>query len=121
MIYGDFNEILAGEEHSNYTDSPSTPLGMRDFQNVVPYCSILDLGYHGPWFTWCNKREEGLICQKLGRVLVNDKWLDKFPNSYCVFDSRGCSDHSRRRIMLEAKVIGKRKPFKLMNVLTNLP
>lgn len=56
MINRDFNEILTREDHSNNIDSPST-LGMRNFQDMVRYCSILDLGYHGSLFTWCNKKE----------------------------------------------------------------
>lgn len=31
MIMGDFNEILAGEGHSGYTQTPNLPQGMRDF------------------------------------------------------------------------------------------
>ena len=81
---------------------------------------ILD-GYHGPRFTWCNKREDGLICKKLDRVLVNDSWCTTFPHSYSVFESGGCFDHTRGRIMLEAEAIGGRKPFKFVNVLTTLP
>lgn len=47
MICGDFNEVLDRIEHSNYDVSPFTSLGMKDFRDVVRYCSILDLGYHG--------------------------------------------------------------------------
>lgn len=72
-IIGDFNEILDGEEHSNYEISPFIPVGMRDFQEIVKYCSLVDLSSHGPLYTWGNKREEGgLICKKLDRVLVNE-------------------------------------------------
>lgn len=28
MTCGDFNEVLAGEEHSNYTNAPTTSTGM---------------------------------------------------------------------------------------------
>lgn len=31
MLMGDFNEILEGEEHSEYEISPRIPQGMRDF------------------------------------------------------------------------------------------
>jgi len=121
MLCGDFNEILDGSEHSNYDTSPFTPLGMRDFQEVVRYSSLTDLGYHGPRFTWCNKRENGLICKKLDKVLVNDSWCITFPHSYSVFEAGGCSDHTRGRIMLEAAAIGGRRPFKFVNVLTSIP
>jgi len=75
IIYGDFNEILKGEEHSLYEVNPVIPTGMRDFQDLVRYCSLSDMHGHGPCFTWCNKRNEELICKKLDRVLVNDTWI----------------------------------------------
>lgn len=31
LIFGDFNEILDIEEHSDHTRSPTIPVGMRDF------------------------------------------------------------------------------------------
>lgn len=48
------------------------PSCMRDFQRVVPHCQLTDMGYQGPKFTWCNKREDGVICKKLDIVLMND-------------------------------------------------
>lgn len=65
MIMGDFNEILEGEEHSDFEDAPRIPPGMRDFQEVVRYCSLTDMSFQGPKYTWCNKRADGLICKKL--------------------------------------------------------
>lgn len=96
-------------------------MGMSDFQDTVRHCSITDLGYHGPLYTWCNKRKEGLVCKKLDRVLVNDIWCNVFPRSYSVFKAGGCSDHVRGRITLEAEATRGRKPFKFANVLTKLP
>ena len=121
MICGDFNEILDGSEHSNFDSTQISYAGMRDFQAVIRHCSITDLGYHGPLFTWCNKREEGLVCKKLDRVLVNDSWCNVFPHSYSVFESGGCSDHARGRINLEALARCGRKPFKFVNVLKKIP
>lgn len=77
VIAGDFNEILNGEEHSNFQGVGLSTAGMRDFDNIVQYCSLSDLGYQGPKFTWCNKRDEGIICKKLDRILVNEAWLDR--------------------------------------------
>lgn len=65
MISGDFNEILKGEEHSNYVASSPTQV-MLDYRDVVAYCSLMDLGFQGSRFTWCNKQQEGLICKKVG-------------------------------------------------------
>lgn len=35
MLMGYFNEILEGEEHSSFENSPRIPLGVRYFQDVV--------------------------------------------------------------------------------------
>lgn len=82
IICGDFNEILAGQEHLNYDHSLPITRGMRGLQSLVLHCSMQDLGYQGPLFTWCNKREDGLVCKKLDRVLVNEEWTEKFPQAY---------------------------------------
>lgn len=79
---------LEGEEHSGFECSPRIPLGMREFQDTVRYCKLSDMGYQGPRFTWCNKREQGLICKKLDKVLINEDWLHNMP-SFCVFEPGG--------------------------------
>ena len=121
IIMGDFNEILDGEEHSSYQDSGLTNSGMRDFESIVQYCRLVDLGSQGPKFTWCNKREEGLICKKLDRFLVNDTWLQTQDKSCGVFEAGGCSDHLRGRFHLQTEAVGKRRPFKFTNAVAEMP
>lgn len=121
LIMGDFNESLDGMEHSTFDENPFIPQGMRDFQNTVRYGSLADMGYHGPLFTWCNKRNEGLICKKLDRVLVNEEWNRKFPLSYSKFESGGCSDHLRCRIKVGDDRPRPRGPFKFSNILISSP
>ena len=88
MIMGGFNEILAGREHSEFESTARVPVGMREFQEVTSFCILTDMGYHGPLFTWSNKREEDLICKKLDRVLINEVWLHNL-KAYCVFEPGG--------------------------------
>ncbi|KAF8064721.1 hypothetical protein N665_1171s0002 [Sinapis alba] len=119
MLMGDYNEILDGEEHSEYENTPRVSPGMRDFQDTVRHCQLTDMGYQGPKLTWCNKREEGLICKKLDRVLINEEWLNT-SKAYCVFEPGGCSDHLRCRIQLEVKEGKKIKPFKFTNSIAKM-
>lgn len=61
--------------------------------------------------------------KKLDRVLVNDAWLHVFPQSYSSFEAGGCSDHLRCRVILtgdEGNRIRRHKPFKFVNVFTEL-
>lgn len=117
MVVGDFNETLFNEEHSS--SSGSTP-GMREFQEAVQYCSLLDSTSHGPCFTWNNRRAEGLISKKLDRVLINDHWVQLFPQSYSVFEGGGCSDHLRCRIQLLPQASKPKRPFKFVNVVAEM-
>lgn len=93
---------------------------MREFQEVTRKCRLMDMDYQGPLYTWCNKRDEDLICKKLDRVLVNEEWLQS-SRAYCVFEAGGCSDHFRCRIHFEDEEGRKRKPFKFTNVIAKMP
>lgn len=86
LIMGDFKEIPEGEEHVGFSSLTRVPNGMRDFQKLVLHFHFTDMGYQGPLYTWCNKREEGLICKKLDMVLMNDVALHRFTNVYYVFE-----------------------------------
>ena len=120
IVQGDFNEILSGWEHS-VEDVSHDSQGMQDFQDTVKYCSLLDMSYQGPRFTWCNKRENGIICKKLDRTLMNEVWMRQFPQSYCVFEAGGCSDHQRCRIIVKTELMKPKKPFRFVNALVDMP
>ncbi|XP_010474339.1 PREDICTED: uncharacterized protein LOC104753844 [Camelina sativa] len=108
-------------KHSRTEDSSMVTSGMRDFQEVVNYCSFADMGSHIPLYTWCNKRANDLILKKLDRVMVNEAWNRCYPQSYSVFEAGGCSDHLHCRIHLSAAVntrVRGCQPFKFVNALS---
>lgn len=70
ILLGDFNVTLDLEEHSHHVVSPMVTSGMREFQDIVRYCSLDDMRAHGPLFTWCNKREDDLLCKKLVVICI---------------------------------------------------
>ncbi|XP_048634963.1 uncharacterized protein LOC125608589 [Brassica napus] len=121
IVAGDFNEILEAAESSRFDDMGRTPSGMREFQRMVLHCRFSDMGFQGPLHTWCNKREEGVICKKLDRVLMNDIALLRFSSAYSVFEAGGCSDHLRCKLQLLPESEKLRKPFKFVNVIGSLP
>ena len=54
FLIGDFNEILHSDE---YWGSGSRPFNqIAEFTRVVDDYSLIDLGYRGPKYTWCNRR-----------------------------------------------------------------
>lgn len=121
IVMGDFNETLEGDEHSNYQEVDIMTGGMREFEDVVQYCHFTDMGYQEPKFTWCNRRNEGIICKKLDRILVNEAWLHKRTQAYSIFEAGGCSDHLRGRFHHKPEAVGKHRPFKFTNAVAEMP
>ena len=95
--------------------------GMRDFQRLVLQCQLTDMAYQGPKYTWCNKREDGIICKKLDRVLLNEEALQRFSNAYSIFEPGGCSDHMRCIVQLFPPGEKIKRPFKYINVIGSIP
>ncbi|XP_075654705.1 uncharacterized protein LOC142624853 [Castanea sativa] len=92
LLMGDFNEILHPDEYWGKGARPFTQI--IEFQRVVDDCSLLDLGFEGPKFTWCNNRFQGnLVYERLDRGLYNQEWLNLFPLSKLFHIPFGFSDH----------------------------
>ncbi|XP_013607730.1 PREDICTED: uncharacterized protein LOC106314403 [Brassica oleracea var. oleracea] len=68
--------------------------GMRDLQECLHESEIFDLAFRGCFYTWSNKSPSSPRSRKLDRALINEAWLEKFPNSLAIFDPPGSSDHS---------------------------
>lgn len=68
-----------------------------------------------------NKREDGVICKKLDRVLLNKEGLQRFSNAYAVFEAGGCLDHMRCKVQLFPPSEKVKRPFKYINVIGSLP
>lgn len=45
-----------------------------EFISSIESCGLVDIGYNGQPFTWCNQRDEGArMWKRLDRALVNHK------------------------------------------------
>ena len=91
-VIGDFNfisssnEKLGGREY-NITKS-------LEFINIIETCGLVDMGYNGQKFTWCNHRKDGArIWKRLDRGMINDQWLEKMPYSSITHIPSVGSDH----------------------------
>jgi ribonuclease HI len=62
---------------------------------MVDYCQLLDLGFSGPKFTWCN-RQEGVsfVKERLDRGMANSQWCELFPTQQVSVLAARSSDHA---------------------------
>lgn len=70
MLIGDFNQILCADE--NRGGRPTAAANMTLFVDMIQQCSLHDLGFDGPRYTWSNMRQDAdLVQERLDRVLCN--------------------------------------------------
>jgi hypothetical protein len=77
---GDFNEVVKLEEMCGRLNRPEKQ--MQAFRNVLDDCGLVDLGFHGFPFTWCNNRDPPhTTWVRLDRAVVNTEWLTRYPRA----------------------------------------
>ncbi|KAL8107487.1 hypothetical protein AgCh_024048 [Apium graveolens] len=76
--------------------------------------------WSGEELTRWNKCHHNLVYRKLDRVLVNDFWLDYFPESYCDFLRRGLSNHNPVITKTGLRLLLKKRPFQYFSYLEDL-
>uniref|UniRef100_A0A2N9F7H7 Reverse transcriptase domain-containing protein n=1 Tax=Fagus sylvatica TaxID=28930 RepID=A0A2N9F7H7_FAGSY len=92
VVAGDFNDILSS--HEKFSSSPANPKRISAFHNCLNTCNLLDLGFNGPRFTWTNKRDRGLVMERLDRFFCNPSWQQLFEESTVLHLPRVHSDHT---------------------------
>ena len=112
---------LSPEEHSRSQESRMDMNAIKDFQDMVQNCDMMDLAQIGPSFTWSNCQDDNPISKKLDRVMVNSRWITDFSLSYVTFESGGVSDHLLMHIQLRDILPGNMKPFKFFNHVASHP
>ena len=70
VLAGDFNEPLLGED--KFGGRPVSVNRSLLFKECLDKCSMIDIGFTGPRFTWTNKRDiQALIQERIDRFFVN--------------------------------------------------
>ncbi|KAL4280940.1 hypothetical protein GQ457_03G011290 [Hibiscus cannabinus] len=109
LLGGDFNAIYDSMDRSGGSRSR---LGIsRGMANFVFNTGLTDAQLQGPRFTW----KRGSLSQRIDRCLLNDKWLESFPDSLVFHLDRFGSDH--RPILLRSTFGEERqvvKPFRFV-------
>ncbi len=116
-VLGDFNVIT----------SISEKLGGRDYNinkslefiSIIEACGLIDMGYKGQNYTWCNHRRDGArIWKRLDRGLTNDKWIETMPHSSITHLPSVGSDHSPLLMEINDTQSNIIKYFKFLNYWT---
>ncbi|TMW81069.1 hypothetical protein EJD97_012226, partial [Solanum chilense] len=114
---GDFNVISSTKEKiggRDYNISKSL-----EFISIIEACGLVDMGYSGQNYTWCNHRKNGdRIWKRLDRGMVNDNWLDMMPQSSITHLPSVGSDHSPLLMEMNNNQSTVIKYFKFLNYWT---
>lgn len=93
LVSGDFNEIISLSEKIGGREEDTT--GMHDFHNFIHDTGMIDAGFFGNPYTWCNNRRSATrIWQRLDRALISIAFQNSFPALKIYHLSRVGSDHT---------------------------
>ena len=74
VVYGDFNEILHPNGKLGWRERVANQI--RNFRDVLSRCGLVDLGFVGQKYTWCNGRHgEHRTLLRLDRMVANEAWI----------------------------------------------
>ena len=93
VLLGDFNDMLSDDEKLG--GLPVNRTHISAFRNCMDKCGLIDLGFHGLYFTWTNESPvwQTTIKEQLNRGLGNAEWLMLFPTTEIHHLFRVKSDH----------------------------
>ncbi|XP_049381360.1 uncharacterized protein LOC125845914 [Solanum stenotomum] len=93
-----------------------------DFISCMNDCGMVDAGYKGLKFTWCNAREiSEIICKRMDRTFTNQHWTDSFSIIDIEHLASIGSDHTHMIVKYSTSEHPKIKYFKILNSLIDQP
>nr|XP_023912507.1 uncharacterized protein LOC112024102 [Quercus suber] len=112
LMLGDYNELLSC--HDKNGGNPLNPRRVQLFKECLDACGMIDLGFHGPKYTWVNKRDFGhFIQERLDRGFANTAWNDLYPEAAIHHLARTHSDHCPLLLKYDnAPMIRLTRPFR---------
>lgn len=102
MLAGDFNEPIIGED--KFGGRPVNVNRSLLLKECLDKCSMIDLGFTDPHFTWTNRRDVNVLIQeRINRFFVNPSWCFLHPEVRVSHLTRCHLDHCP--ILLEMQPI----------------
>ena len=90
-LCGDFNAIRSRSERKGSTGKMDYASEIKGFNSFIDDNLLLDTPIVGKKYTWFNSN--GLTKSRLGRVLVTEDWMEKWPMCKQYVQQREVSDH----------------------------
>ncbi|XP_071925086.1 uncharacterized protein [Coffea arabica] len=92
IIMGDMNDITSNTEKWGGNSRPDS--SFRVFRNFINKNQLIDLGFEGVPWTWCNNWSPGsVVRERLDRILCNKRWMDLYEQAKCSHLFKEASDH----------------------------
>ena len=112
VLAGDLNEPFMGED--TFGGRAVSANRSLLFKECLDKCSMKDIGFFRPRFTWTNKRDiQALIQERIGRIFVNPNSCLLYPKVRVVHLTRCHSDHCPVLMdMQPSRGGGRNRPFK---------
>ncbi|KAL0281815.1 UNVERIFIED_CONTAM: hypothetical protein Sradi_7284200 [Sesamum radiatum] len=93
LVGGDFNTVLDSSEVCGL--SGDIRGAADEFRGCLQDTGLIHVPMHGERFTWHNcSRDARSLWKRLDRLLVNDRWLENWPDTTYVSLGARTSDHS---------------------------
>ncbi|GAA0141803.1 hypothetical protein LIER_02859 [Lithospermum erythrorhizon] len=93
IFIGDFDEVFFHYEHVSQAH-PRPNWQMNNFRQMAKDYGIIDVGFSGFPFTWCNNFTSPYSTRaRLDRGLASKDWMHEFPNAQLIHLSSNTSDH----------------------------
>ncbi|KAL2237505.1 UNVERIFIED_CONTAM: hypothetical protein Sindi_0942200 [Sesamum indicum] len=93
LIGGDFNAVRDISEICGA--SGDIRMAMEEFNNCVQNAGLLPLPMQREWYTWHNcSASPRNLWKRLDRMMINDRWMARFPTSFYTSLTPRTSDHS---------------------------
>lgn len=111
IMAGDFNCITSQDEKIG--GRPFSPnLAFQDFLYFLNSNSLVDLGFTGNCFTWCNNRfGTARVWKRIDKAFANLNWLQVHPDFFVKHLSRIASDHCPLLLSTDTAVLSN-PPFR---------